>query len=97
MSEAKLLLDAVALADMHRRAAEIEALERRRGRPLSAGSPLLLALLASPPGTPLWSPLPAIEESLMTSGASSKPFRPARPSEAPRDLDPDGIFDVPVT
>ena len=43
MSEAKLLLDAAALADMHRMAAEIEALERRRGRPLSAGSPLLLA------------------------------------------------------
>ena len=53
-------MDVDALATLRQSGATVEALERRRGRSLPAGSPLLLSLLSSPPGTSLSSPLPPL-------------------------------------
>lgn len=54
------MIDPDALATMRQIGAEVESLERRRGRPLPPGSPLLATLLSSPPGTPFSSPLPPL-------------------------------------
>ena len=49
--------------EMTRRICEkIEALEKKRGRPFEPNCPVFLAILSSPPDSPLMSPLPDLDD-----------------------------------